>query len=62
MNVTLEQSVTEYIHLWNESTRARNCQISMEQIHDLFQQTERNCISARKDNLAPHEHMHTNHS
>jgi len=34
----------------------------MEQAHDLFQQTERNCISARKDNLAPHEHMHTNHS
>jgi len=71
MNVTLDQISSQRFARTNkvllrtpleESTRARNCQISMEQVHDLFQQTECNCIGARKNNLALHEHMHTNHS
>jgi len=51
-SVLPEQTRCYSVHLWNESTRACNCQISMEQVHDLFKQTERNSISAGQNNLS----------
>jgi len=52
-----EQAKFYSFYLWNESTRARNYQISMEQAHDLFQQKQRNRTCARKDNLATQAHV-----